>query len=325
MRSQEAYLSPNTHQRLSVLEGTRYEIRWPKEKSGIATLGTTIMDTFRDLDTANKMAASKFDGDSALMHMARGFVSGAVGAGLEIASDQLWKKKWTGTEAIFPSAWFKVGSDIDSKMKQLAKKNPKLYYFVREGTQDLAIGALYNFIAFRSQPLLPQTEPKHLLASLATNAGESFFSKDMDQRVKREFAPDRDINEGKLQEKSEYLQDLLAKKGKKKLNSFDQKQLNKTNKEVSKLKKALYGTDLPPGVVQVALNLSNPITWLGVDMVWSGATTLAKNFVEVRKVRTEKGGLPGKTVYMPKENKVYYGNSRGNGRKREDYERTEDA
>ncbi len=307
------------------LEGTRYELRMPEKKPALGTLGTAVLDVFRDIDTANKMAAGKFEGDSALMEVARGFVTGAVGAGLEVASDQLWKAKWAGTEAIFPSAWFKVGNDINKKMLKLAKTHPRAYYFVKESTQDLAIGALYNFIAFRSQPLLSQAEPKHLLASLATNLGEATLQKDMDKRIAGEVHPQREADERDLEAKRDYLQTLVGQKRRGKFpTKTAETQYKKTKRDILKYEKKL-GQDVAPNVIMVALKLSNPVTWKGVDMIWNGARTLVKNFVNVREVRKEKGGLPGKSVSMAKENKVYYGNSRGFNRRREEYERADDT
>jgi len=80
------------------------------------------------------------------------------------------------------------------------------------------------------------------------------------------------------------------------------------------------------------INSSNPATLLGIDMIIDGGATFVRNLQEVKKVRKERGGLPGKKVEMPKKDrwqprgerrdynnkpyasheKVYYGKSQWN-------------
>ena len=63
-------------------------------------------------------------------------------------------------------------------------KNARLTYFIKEGTQDLSLSLLYNWMAFRSQPILPKTGPEHLLRTLGVDALEAFALPNIPQAVR---------------------------------------------------------------------------------------------------------------------------------------------
>jgi hypothetical protein len=202
---------------------------------------------------------------------------------------------------------------------------------------------LYNFIAFRSQPLLPKAEAKHLLGSIAGDVMEA-MSPGLDAEVKTKIVEPRVKDLGtRLTEVETILkqkQDAIVGKPNKEQN----KELKEARKGIHDTKVEIAKLQFPKapdgGVVsalRTVLNLSNPVTVLGADMMFTGLTTLAKNFKDVRKMRKEKGGLEGKKVFMPKKDswqdrggkrekwqpnkdKVYFGRSNMTPKQQDEYD-----
>lgn len=148
-----------------------------KEKSTLKKMWTAAGDFVRDIDTANKMAKDKFDGDSALMHAARGAVTTGVGAGLEKAMDFVWDRVWRGDTPFYDKS--KFGTGMAESLNTFAldsNRKARLTYFIKEGTQDISLAVFYNFFAFRGQPLFPKVEAKHLIRSLGVDAVEALLS-----------------------------------------------------------------------------------------------------------------------------------------------------
>ncbi len=262
-----------------------------KEKSIVERMGTNLADIVRDIDTASKMAKDTFDGDSALMRAARGGVSIALGAGMEKVTDMMWEGIWSGNTEFIDR--YKLPKETGVKVNKYAadSKDPYFYsarmaHFIREGSQDLAIGALNNIIAFRSQPILQKVEAIHLLRSLAIDAGQSFLTPSLGATEQQKAKTLVDApSDAKVTKAAEAVGVGLP-----------------ANKEVGK------------NILTSILNLSNPVTHLGIDMVWSGVLELKKNWKEVRNVRKEKG-IVGKSVDMPKKyEKKEWGNRDQGGR-----------
>lgn len=290
------------------------------EKSWVEKVSTKLADIVRDIDTASKMAQDKFDGDSALMRSARGTVSMALGAGMEKVTDMMWEGIWNGQESFIER--FKLPEGTGKRLHNYAASATEPYYlkarlsnFAKEGTQDLVIGAINNMIAFRSQPILQKVEAIHLLRSLAIDAGQSFLTPSLGEREQKRAKTL--INEPNSEKIARAADAVLEEHGK------------DNNDDVGK------------NILTSILNLSNPVTHLGIDMVWSGLEELKKNLKDVRDTRKEKG-IVGKSVEMPKKfekkewgnrdqggrwqgnrDKVYYGKSNWKGadqKAQEEYE-----
>jgi len=295
--------APVAHKSSPMVETVVKESEKSQEKPLVEKVGTKLADIVRDIDTASKMADDKFDGDSALMRAARGSVSIALGAGMEKVTDAMWDGIWNGQDSFIER--FKLPLDTGKRLHNYAASATEPYYlkarfanFAKEGAQDLVIGAINNMIAFRSQPILQKVEAIHLLRSLAIDAGQSFLTPSLGATEQQKAKTLVDApSDAKLTKAAEAVGiDLSA------------------NKEVGK------------NIFASILNLSNPVTHLGIDMVWSGLGELKKNLKEVRKVRAEKG-IVGKKVEMPhfvphgvtsrgkdgrwqgNKDKVYYGKS----------------
>jgi|GEM_PF-707580 len=291
----------------------------PNKEAGLMKkLGMFIGDTFRDIDTASKMAADTFEGDSALMHAARGAVSFGIGAGLEKATDVLWNDIWQGKAPIFDR--FRLGGDVGQRMNDYALQtkpldiNKRATYFIKESTQDLSLALLYNFFAFRGQPLLPKTEAKHLLSSLALNMGEAMFAPTLPKQVAYDASRGNlSIYNAKVAELKEKRIKLTQagrtkREGGVEGQSMFQSEIDELMQKGRDLgdAPAVYVFDegdasAPERVLRGLLNVSNPVTLLGAEWIWSGMTQFKKNWKEVQKIRKEHGGLAGKKVDVPKK------------------------
>jgi hypothetical protein len=297
-----------------------------KEQSLFQRLGTAVAETVKDIREANDMAKRKFDGDSALMRVARGALTGSVGAGLELATDDMFSKAWRGEGPIFER--FIMGENTGKKLAKLSEQHPRLSHFIKEGTQDVALAALYNFIAYRSQPIFTQVESPHVLRSLAADALEAGFIKTIPDEMKTAASA---INQPKTDRWQQQRRRFRRPKQKKypmggegaemMMNEFFKK---KPTGENNAKRVTGKNTDTPMSERQGSLgnvfNLSNPVTQLGLEMVWSGMTTFAKNFSELRKARKVNEWSGGKAASSPKGENVYYGNSHGKYYKKRGYD-----
>lgn len=301
-----------------------------KEQSLFMRLGESMANTVKDIQTANTMAKRKFDGDSALMRTARGVLTGAVGAGLELATDDMFSKAWRGEGPIFER--FVMGERAGKKLAALSEKHPRLSHFVKEGTQDVALAALYNFIAYRSQPIFTQVESPHVLRSLATDALEAGFIKSIPDEMKGTAAR---INEKKVEKwpyRGGYRRNKLHAPKKypfgvegSVMQMNDVLGIHKPGQKHTHRKGAPV-FDSERGIVGSVFNLSNPVTQLGMEMVWEGLSAFAKNYKELRKTRKLNEWSGGKATMVPKGENVYYGNSYNKYNKKRGYdERLEDS
>lgn len=308
-------------------------------------IGTKIADLVRDIATANQMAKDKFDGDTALMHTARGSVSALIGVGLESVMDSAWKTGIKNGQVWAGRIPLQIGEQTRAQLKELATKHVRWNYFVENTGKDLLTGFAYNAIAYFSGRMLPQAEAQHLLWSVGLNALEARGTKGLDSYVNREATIDaqRDLEKEKILRETRLAEtkaavaaaqgrskelitrvqtDELAAQGN--LDAVNNKIANLTIPEADVLK---WQT-----TIRKYLKHSNPATILGVDWLLDGLVTLFKNVGKVRKVRKERGGLPGQKVEMPasndrwqnrdrreqgdkKQNKVYYGRSQWNATK----------
>lgn len=297
-----------------------------KEQSLFQRLGVAVAETVKDIRDANDMAKRKFDGDSALMRVARGALTGAVGAGLELATDDMFSKAWRGEGPIFER--FIMGENTGKKLAKLSEQHPRISHFVKEGTQDVALAALYNFIAYRSQPIFTQVESPHVLRSLTADALEAGFINSIPAEMKTAVSA---INQPKVDRWQHQRRRFRRPKQKKyplggegsemMMNDFFKKKPSADMQAARISGKNTPGT-VPErqGVLGNVFNLSNPVTQLGLEMVWSGMTTFAKNFSELRKTRKLNEWSGGKATVSGKGENVYYGNSHGKYTKRRGYD-----
>jgi hypothetical protein len=247
------------------------------------------------------------------MRTARGAVSLGMGVGLEKAMDYVWDEVWSGKIPFFDK--YKFGEGMADNMNSFALKNDinaRLYYLLKEGTQDFSIAAMYNYMAFRTQPLLPKVEAKHLLGSLSADVLEAAFAPNLPRETQQQaLASKKNIVSGQIDRIEEKVIDLSMRgRGRKEgdQNIFSEQiealkeQSRKKKEYIDSFFSILDPTPTPvERVTRSILSFSNPVSQLGADMMVGGVMTLIKNYGEVRKVRKEKGGLPGKKVFMPKE------------------------
>jgi len=303
-----------------------------KERTTLKGMWEKAGDVVRDIDTANKMAKDKFDGDSALMHVARGAVTTGVGAGLEKAMDYVWDKVWSGEIPFYDKA--KFGEGMTKNLNMFARESDlkaRLTYFMKEGTQDLSVATFYNFLAFRSQPILPKASAEHLVRSLGIDALEAAIAPTLPQDVRiQSLESDIGMLDTTIQQQRKDWQYLertrvsspVEKRGEGGQSKWvsqsstlfpeDTKEalakLNKTiaakllkNRELTTMKDMRVEPTKLEDLFRTTTHLSNPVTLLGLEWMGAGFTSLVNNYKEVRKARKEKGGLQGKRVFMPKE------------------------
>ena len=300
----------------AVLRGTSYEAAGKKEAAAYTGIGTAVMDVLRDIGTANRMARDKFDGDSAIMHTLKGFVSTGVGAGLEKSMDFIWDKIWQGEIPYYDKSKFGEGmSESLNKFARSSDLNARLYYLIKESTEDLTLGIFYNFLAFRSQPLLEKAKSQHLIGSLVANTIAAATLPSLPKEMKHAAKESSNALTEKKREKVQEQLDQAMRGGyfNKEGGGYVYPDPKDHNKRVKKIRGELEKLTLVKGFPAVknrgkteqfffnVFNLSNPVTQLGVDMIGSGIATLIKNFREVRTIRHEKGGLPGKNVFVPRK------------------------
>lgn len=305
----------------------KYEDLRAQEKMTIKKLGSKLGDVVRDIDTANKMAADKFEGDTALMRTARGAATTGIGVGLEKSMNFVWDKVWQGDIPFYDKSKFGTGmAEAMNKFAQSSDFNARMYYLIKEGTQDLSLAIFYNFLAFRSQPLLQKAEPKHLLRSLTADAIEA-FTKPISPNLPKQVQYEAQVSTNRiLTQKIDEIEEKVAFNSGRSFydkrndtQSFPMGDINEKLKDrVEELGKGIRQVDepeQPPRLERLLykiVDVSNPVTQLGIDMVVSGVVELIQNFKAVRKVRAEKGGLEGKKVLMPKKDSW---KDRGNDRK----------
>lgn len=296
-----------------------WDAEMAKEKTTLKKVWTSVGDIARDIGTANQMAKDKFDGDSALMRMARGALSTAVGVGLEKAMDGLWDRIWSGKIPYFEK--LRMAEDVGSRLHSFSQseKQPfdwkaKLSYLIKEGTQDLSIVGVYNFIAFRTQPIFEKAEAKHVLASFGFNVGELFFAPKMKEEMHQ------NMSNAMARMQAESLLERAQLDANREHTKYDGTDVSRRIADEAVVEatrnleniqgRKMIGSNAQTKIREI-LNVSNPVTMLGADMMWSGVRALIANFKEVQKTRREKGGLSGKKVFMPKKEDGWKKSDRG--------------
>lgn len=248
-----------------------------QEKPWVEKVGTKLADIVRDIDTASKMAQDTFDGDSALMRSARGIVSIGFGVGMEKVTDAMWADIWSGEKSFIER--FTLPQDTAERLNKYAASATEPYYLKAR---------FANFTKEGAQDLVIG----------AINNMIAFRSQPILQKVEATHL----LRSLAIDAGQSFLTPSLGETEQKKSEVFVNTPGLSANKEVGK------------NILTSILNLSNPVTHLGIDMVWSGLGELKKNWKEVRRVRAEKG-IVGKKVDMSKKfDKKEWGNRDSGGR-----------
>lgn len=291
-----------------------------KEKNLLKKLSESTIDMYNDIVVASDMAKDTFDGEGALLHAARGFVSLGFGLALEKATDAMWDGVWQGKTEFIDR--YRLPANTGERLSNLAASstdpyhfNSRLSYFIREGSQDLAIGAVNNIIAFRAQPLLQKAEAKHLIGSLGVDAGVAFLAPSLGKDVHDQAVRTLGTDASDLRTQETYLNQLMSDWSlRNKLGDELEATINTTRGHISTLRGKVNPEVQSKSAILAFFNLSNPVSQLGVDMIWTGVKAFWKNMKEVHDARKAQGGLPGKKVEMPSSD------SRGGYRERKPYD-----
>jgi hypothetical protein len=140
-----------------------------KLKSNMEKLKTYVGDFGRDIATANEMARDKF-GDTAIGNAEKGVLPTLFGLAAEhLLSDVLDKGLKTG-DIRFNRTFLPLNRETITKLQELRKRNPNMYYFIESAVKDVVIGLTYNGIAHFSGRALDPAEAKHFVGSLVISA-----------------------------------------------------------------------------------------------------------------------------------------------------------
>lgn len=296
-------LKPHFTERINNPSIPSPEAKPQKEKTWVDKLKTSVGDTISDIATANKMAQDKFEGDSALMQMAKGSMTTLIGVGLEKALDGTWKEVMDG-RPLLERPKLVLSEETRKQLKALEQSNTPLYHFITQASKDLATGVIYNGLAFFSRPMLKSAGGEHMLASLAVDAAEAWGTKGLSSHLQAEQAiakKNRFLKEAEVQKKR--IEDLGFSRTHDARHIYEEA-TREHRAALSSASAVVVPVDESlewQANFNKILNYSNPATNLGLSMMVDGAGTLFKNFKEVKRVRKEKGGLAGKKVEMPKK------------------------
>lgn len=155
-----------------------------KEKRGaVEKIMTSVDDMIGDIVLANEMAKVKFDGDSALMHAARGGTTALIGLGLGTAFDNVLSKSADRGVMFLSRLQLPIDQDLANRLKTLEQDHPRIRYFAESASKNLMVGLGYNTIAYFSRPMLPSIEPKHLISSLVISGVDAAGPKGIEHIV----------------------------------------------------------------------------------------------------------------------------------------------
>lgn len=289
------------------------------EKSIVERMSTTVLDVWRDIVTANEIAMDNFDGKSPLLVAAQGGTTTLVGIGLERVLDKTFTKGMEGGTLYFGKLQINIPDEIAKQIKDFENTNPRWHHFILQSTKDLLTGTIYNGLAFFSRPMFESAKGEHLVGSLAVNATEAMFTKGLDYPFRQaEVDLSRESLNKQKDEQIRLLRDLSKShtpESKLKRTAVIQEAL-KIGAQLKSLKDPINKPWAWQTLVRQYTTFSNPATLLGLDMMGRSMIALKDNFVEVRKVRKEKG-IVGKKVEMRgkdgkwqgNKDQVYYGKS----------------
>lgn len=344
--------------------------RGEKGPQWLQKLMTSVGDFGRDVMTANEMAKDKFE-RTAFSYGLQAVLTGGAGVGIEAALGPAWDSMWQGKKTFIER--FEIAPSVAEKLNAFILDNSndwkaRVGYFIKEGSEDLAIAGIYNLLfTWRMQRLFKAVEPEHLASSLAIDALEALLSPKLPDDMRKIARESRNtmqmtINEkinrerrdleqdyrnaeqrGKKYSEVEYVMQagsvmagrhggenavIPAKMGfKTKVEQTNQEELDeilgKIQSKQGEIRDEIdVGVYSPEGlekIIRPFIKYNNPVTNLAVAMFTDASVTLWINYRKVHKVRKEKGGLAGKSVYMPKQDR-----DRGSGYRGQDKRQWED-
>lgn len=267
------------------------------ENNVFERLGTAVGEIVHDIREANNRAKKKF-GKSAALQAGEGLLTVAVGAGLEVATNAMFDKAWKGEGPIFER--FVMGADAGKRLADFSAKHPRLAHFIKESTQDVALAALYNFIAFRSQPIFNQVESSYVLGSIAVNAFEAGLNKSV---------------RGEMHEAAARIQ------------AGSQPRAGQRGRWFGAEQSYTAPVVAPDGWLAALADLSNPPTLMGLWTVKESISEFVKQWKEIQQIKKLEKWSGGKAgIKQGGEHNVYFGSSktRYNNKRREYEERFDD-
>lgn len=279
-----------------------------KDGNILKRMYTSVGDTIRDVITANKMATEQFEGDTALMQIAKGSMTTLVGVGLERVLEDSFRDAISvgGKGRFLDKPFVTISEKTRKEIAAMRLDNTKMYDFVYHAAKDLATGVIYNGLAFFSRPMFKPAGGEHMLTAIGMDAMEALSTVGLKSQYAREDATHALHI---LQNKRDDLRSAIEDRGRPAPNTDGAYAIKELRRQRDALNNKIRrdAKKIPEDhtlswqmTARKYLNYSNPATLLGLDMIAKGATTLVRNYKEVQKTRKEKGGLPGKSVYMPK-------------------------
>lgn len=321
MQRQPEALTP----RLPVPEASKIapEVKTPEEGL-FSRLGSAVGELVHDVREANDRAKKKLE-ETATSRVMRGVLTGFIGGGLELVTDQMFDKAWRGEGAIWER--FVMSPDTGRRLARYAQKHPRMAHFIKESTQGIGIAALYNFFAFRSGQIFDQVGSENVLRSIYANAFEAALVPSIPDEMKKTA---RELTQPPYTVKTyttKYPQRRRGRFGYKQQSgtylSADQmmSQWNAYNKgkDVDYVTQTMYekryrqpGGAMPErdGVVGTLFNFANPVTDMAVKMVWEGVTTFAQNYGDIQKAKKLNKWSGGKAQAAQKGENVFFGSSK---------------
>lgn len=288
-------------------------------------LGLAVGELVRDVREANNRAKKKLE-ETATSHVMRGLLTGFIGGGLELATDQMFDKAWRGEGPIWER--FVMSPDTGRRLARYAERHPRMAHLVKEVTQSIGIAALYNFFAFRSGQIFDQVGAENVLRSVYANAFEAAVLPSIPQEMKKvsqelkqppytvktysiksprrsgeQFVPKKPSGGGYLSADQMMSQwEAYKKKG----------AMDYVTRTIYETQFRQPGGAMPEreGIVGTLFNFANPVTDMAVTMVWEGISTFAENYKDIQKTKKLKRWSGGKAQPVRKGENIYFGSSK---------------
>lgn len=246
-----------------------------------------------------------------------------IGIGLERVIEDIWKDAMDG-KPLLQRPWVPLSEKTRSMLHTLEKTNPRTYLFVTQVIKDIIGGTTYNGLAFFTRPMLESAKGEHMIASIGINAAEALGTKGLESQVLHREAMDEFL---KLEKDRTTLQAEIADLAKQTTQEAKSR-LQVDTEKLGELNTQIGAFVIPPEIsirwqrkLRKYLKYSNPATVLGISMIADAGVTVFEHLRQVQQVRKEKGGLPGKKVFMPKGDEHRGYGDRKPFRERREYEK----
>lgn len=256
--------------------------------AGLKKMWMDVKDWIQDVRTASTTASEKLDDHSPLIGAARAFINIGLGAGMEKSMDSLWEGIWQGKAPFIER--FQIGSGVAEGLNKFVlddhqgpyKWKARLAHLIKEGSEDVAIGTIYNMImTFRAQQLFPKVEPKHLIASLSVDALEALMSPNVPHDMEREaIASNNAIKKAKFFDLDQQIGNL------RKNGNWSQSQSYEINTDDLKIAEDLKGSESTINSFIQEVRKNSPWMFKGDKTVWT-----QDNEAVINRLKKEKDDL----------------------------------